>query len=343
MANTHQKVGTLYSKTMRFWVRNLTVISLIFSAFALSFFLGKSVLSLSIFKDISPHFWQPIESDKILTEDLLYQLIRQITVKVSSDNNAGSGIIIGQAGEVYTIVTNAHVLSQDDRQYFIETSDGLAHQATRLQADRFAHYDLGILQFSSKGKDYRVANLGSSSTLQEGDRVVAAGFPYQADLAQDSSLKFTSGLVSLIPEKSLADGYQIGYTNDIEKGMSGGPVLNIKGQVVAINGMHAYPLWGDPYVYQDGQKPCEPMRQIMERSSWAIPINTFLQLAPQFLANRIVEPLKSTNSSTESSSNSQVINVSVDEEWVSPTDSNETLSIEQQAAIAKKCQPISHH
>lgn len=52
-----------------------------------------------------------------------------------------------------------------------------------------------------------------------------------------------------------------------------------EGQVVGINGMHAYPLWGDPYVFKDGSLPCPKMRAVMEQSSWAIPIETFAKLA----------------------------------------------------------------
>jgi len=48
-------------------------------------------------------------------------------------------------------------------------------------------------------------------------------------------------------------GCGIGYTNEIEKGMSGDQ--NREGKVIGINGIHAQPLWGDPYVYQDGTRP----------------------------------------------------------------------------------------
>lgn len=80
-------------------------------------------------------------------------------------------------------------------------------------------------------------------------------------------------------EKPLEEGYQIGYTNDIEKGMSGGPVLNRAGEVVAVNGMHAYPLWGDPYVFKDGSHPEQSLKQQMVRYSWSIPIQTFVRLS----------------------------------------------------------------
>ena len=85
-------------------------------------------------------------------------------------------------------------------------------------------------------------------------------------------------------------GYQIGYTNDIEKGMSGGPLLNARGEVVGVNGVHAYPLWGDPYQYKDGSEPNAALREQMSKYSWGIPIDTFKQLAPS--ASEMTNSLK---------------------------------------------------
>lgn len=211
----------------------------------------------------------------------LAQKARSITVKVLAGDSWGSGIVIQRQEQVYTVLTNDHVL-QSEKTYRLQTPDGKIYSATRYLATQFVGKDLALLQFRSTKSDYKIGVLGNSSAVKEGDQVYAAGFPFEADKSDAAGLKFTDGRVSLIPEKSLEDGYQLGYNNQIEKGMSGGPVLNLAGEVVAVNGMHAYPLWGDPYVFQDGSKPCEPMRELMVRSSWGIPIEKFLQLAPQF-------------------------------------------------------------
>jgi len=136
---------------------------------------------------------------------------------------------------------------------------------------------LWLLLLSSRGKVYAVASLRSSHTLSEGDRVFAAGFPFDG-----RGFVLTKGRVSLLSDRALEQGYKIGYTNDIQKGMSGGPLLNRQGEVVGINGMHAYPLWGDPYVYKDGSLPSAEVRDRMIVLAFAIPIDTFAQLAPQF-------------------------------------------------------------
>lgn len=46
----------------------------------------------------------------------------------------------------------------------------------------------------------------------------------------------------MVLKKSLQEGYQLGYTNEIEQGMSGGPVLDQSGRLIAINGRLKYPL-----------------------------------------------------------------------------------------------------
>ncbi|MBW4495263.1 MAG: serine protease [Oscillatoria princeps RMCB-10] len=213
------------------------------------------------------------------------QLAKSITVKVlsSSESGWGSGTLIQQQGDVYTAVTNEHVLVAGDPPYRIQTPDGKIHPATvKLRGASFQGNDLALLQFRSTGTVYPVAKLGA--TPAPGDEVFAGGFPfsYEASLPTNSptgleGFKFTAGKVSLVLDKALEGGYQLGYTNDIEKGMSGGPVLNRAGALVGINGMHAYPLWGDPYIFQDGSEPTPQMREQMIPLAFAIPVGTFTQ------------------------------------------------------------------
>jgi hypothetical protein len=71
-------------------------------------------------------------------------------------------------------------------------------------------------------------------------------------------------------------GYQVGYTNAIENGMSGGALINQQGELLAINGMHAYPLWGNPYVYPDGTQASSTLAETYEQYSWGISIHAVL-------------------------------------------------------------------
>ena len=213
------------------------------------------------------------EKPQQLTVAQIKNEARAIAVKVLSGYGAGSGILIKKQGQTYTILTNNHVLALGER-HRIQTPDGRIYQGELVKNRSFEGNDLVLLQFRST-REYSVARL-ASSRIAVGDEVFATGFPAQ-DGSEKRGFEFLLGRVSFLSPKALVGGYQIGYTNPVEKGMSGGPLLNSRGEVVGINGMHAYPLWGDPYVFKDGSKPNLP-RDLMIESSWAIPIETFLQL-----------------------------------------------------------------
>ncbi|MGH8002344.1 MAG: S1 family peptidase [Brasilonema sp.] len=245
----------------------------------------------------SPHL-VPVPNVKVSVEQpstqrsasQMQQLAKSITVKVLSKGFLGSGILIKRQNSVYTVLTNAHVLRAGDKTYQIQTPDGQIYPASVSKLDRALHTasagsnDLALLQFRSPAATYAVASLGSASTLSVGNEVFAAGFPFDAEGIQDTGFVFKTGQVSLVLNKALEGGYRIGYTNDIQKGMSGGPLLNRAGKVVAINGMHAEPLWGEPYVYQDGTEPESRLRKQMALYSWGIPMETFLHLVSRPVA-----------------------------------------------------------
>jgi S1-C subfamily serine protease len=199
-----------------------------------------------------------------------------ITVKVMSKDFLGSGMILQKQEFVYTVVTNAHVLRADKPPYRIQTFDGRIWQAKTLGTTSLQGNDLAILQFRTTDAVYAVASFGSFP--KEGNEVFAAGFPFEEEKEQAKSFTFTTGKVSLVLPKALEGGYQIGYTNDIQKGMSGGPLLNRRGEVVGVNGMHAYPLWDAPSVFIDGEEADEKLHKMIVRLSWAVPIKTVVQV-----------------------------------------------------------------
>ncbi len=231
-----------------------------------------------------------------LSEEQLKRLAQSITVKILSGKNSGSGILLKKNNQVYTVITNQHVLESGNTAR-IQTEDGKIHAATLVKGVNFQGKDLALLQFRGSAK-YAVAPLGNLATVAVNEPIYAAGFPFAIKPSQSQGFVFKTGRVLLVPKQAFKQGYQIGYSNEIEKGMSGGPILNRRGQIIGINGIHAYPLWGNPYVYEDGSRPTEALQDLMSRYSWGIPIQTLARLAPQYTSK---ESLPATN--TPSTSN----------------------------------------
>lgn len=217
------------------------------------------------------------------------QKARLFTVKVLTGKTWGSGILIDRQQNRYTVVTNRHVLVfARDNIYQVQAPDGKVYPATALQIKEFVGHDLALLQFKSN-MEYDTAALApiaSSSLLVEQEPVFSTGFPIEIEEQKGApGFYFNTGHIARFSSLDFGGGYQIGYTNSVKKGMSGGALLNRQGEVVGINGMHKYPIWGNPYDFSDGSLATETQQQEMSKFSWAIPINTFLDLAPQFAAD----------------------------------------------------------
>lgn len=223
------------------------------------------------------------------------EIAHLVTVRILSDSVSGSGVIIQHQNQTYTVLTNNHVVADNNaKTYQVLTADGRTHIAKWLRSSQFGKVDLALVQFTTS-QSYRVAEIGNSNKLSVGDAVYAAGFPNWHWINSESiektrnwglkAFKLTSGKVGMLPAQSLESGYQLGYTNDIAEGMSGGPVLDISGKLVGINGKSKYPLGGiDVFKLADGSVPSQVMFRQMEALSWAIPIGTFQELVSHLKA-----------------------------------------------------------
>jgi tetratricopeptide (TPR) repeat protein/S1-C subfamily serine protease len=220
-----------------------------------------------------------------LKEADLKEFAESITVRVTTNKSksGGSGTLIRKDGSRYTLLTNAHVLGNDEAPYRIETPDKKTYSASVVESVKFSDNDLVLLEFVSDS-NYETANfpdltkINANKYVNIGEKVYATGFPFD-----EENVNFTTGNVGLFPPKNFQNGYRIGYTNAIKKGMSGGPILNRFGELIGLNGRHSYPLFGDPFVFQDGTRPSEKEREKMLPLSWGVPVEILAQTASQFV------------------------------------------------------------
>ena len=238
----------------------------------------------------------PLSSELIAN---IEQIASEITVKIRGKDFLGSGIIVHRQDNKYLVLTNQHVLRAGEPPFKIQTANGTIYQGEVVTPQTSSNDDLALLSFIGKSDRLPTATIGNSSGLQEGETVFAAGFPANLLNTHDelsvieevgenstssqnkSDFNFTQGKVAVILDKPLQQGYQIGYTNHVLKGMSGGPLLDRQGRVVGVNGRHAYPLWEAPDLYEDNSQPCQPLQELITRSSLAIPIEKALALSSQ--------------------------------------------------------------
>ena len=209
-----------------------------------------------------------LKSDK---DKQLETLARSITVKVLSGENMGSGTLIRKQNEVYTVLTNQHVI-ENGLSHQIQAPDGEIYQAKTVTEVNFGSDDMVLLQFSAS-QNYTVASLGNLETVARGSKVYVAGFPLEADSSQTNGFVFDKGDISFVLPKPLKGGYLIGYTTNIQQGMSGGPILNPQGQVIGINGVFANAMsFSRPYIYEDDTRPNDDLEAKMRLSSWGVPV-----------------------------------------------------------------------
>jgi serine protease Do len=167
----------------------------------------------------------------------------------------GSGFIIHRDGYV---VTNAHVVGQAADQKVI-FADGTEYEAKRVAVDE--QHDLAILKIQSD-RTFAAAPLGRSHDVMIGETVIAIGNPlgYQHTV--------TTGIVSAL-NRELATRKDVEYKDliqtdtSINRGNSGGPLLNVLGEVIGIN---------------------TAIRADAQNIGFAIPIDSLRKMLPEMLS-----------------------------------------------------------
>ncbi|MFM6496890.1 MAG: trypsin-like peptidase domain-containing protein, partial [Dolichospermum sp.] len=226
---------------------------------------------------------QPADpEDAIYSEAQLQTIAKQITVRVRDKERGASGTIFARKGNSYLVVTNSHVVRRINNINII-TADGQKYPAKILPNTNFDKFDLAIVEFTSN-QTYclpsEIADKIASFDTNLETPVIAAGYA----LSEDKLVLTTGEVQQIISQPSLKDGYEIGYTSYIQQGMSGGPIISNRGNLIGINGISSYPLINSAYVYTNGKIPTNPEIQEFRKLSWGIPIKTVLaQVKPEVL------------------------------------------------------------
>lgn len=148
----------------------------------------------------------------------------------------GSGFIVSNDG---MIVTNAHVVSDEEARYSVLLHDGKSYTVDVLAKD--TTLDIAVLKISEPiTESLTYLSFGDSESLKLGQTVVAIGNAL-AEFQNSVSVGVVSGLSRSITASDEVTGKserleQVIQTDAaINPGNSGGPLLNIKGEVVGVS------------------------------------------------------------------------------------------------------------
>ena len=153
--------------------------------------------------------------------------------ETTQEIGGGSGFIISHDG---LILTNKHVVQDGTADYTVVTNEGEQYEAEILAKDTLL--DVAVIKINAA--NLPIVEFGDSSTLKVGQTVIAIG-----NSLGEYQNSVTKGIVSGIGRAITTTDYTLAITERLENviqtdaainfGNSGGPLINISGQVVGIN------------------------------------------------------------------------------------------------------------
>lgn len=193
---------------------------------------SESVVSIVVTKDIPLYEDSPYTS---FEDYFLEDNNRNQTGTEQRQVGAGTGFFVSSDG---LIVTNRHVVDAEDAGYTVILNDGARFEAEVLGRDTLL--DIAFLEVKDVSQEFNPLNLGKSDSLKVGQKVIAFGNAL-GEFSNSVSLGIVSGLGRNIVASDQSGGnssrlYDVIQTDaSINFGNSGGPLLDIQGNVIGVN------------------------------------------------------------------------------------------------------------
>jgi serine protease Do len=215
---------------------------------------GPAVVNISVTQNIKTASAGTREFDR---NDPFFEFFRRFGLPVPDSappfNGLGSGFIVSPDG---TILTNAHVVA-DAADVTVRLTDRREFTAKVIGAD--PQTDIAVLKIDAR--NLPTVRLGDSDKVRVGEWVVAIGSPFGFENS------VTSGIVSA-KARALPDGTYVPFIQTdvaVNPGNSGGPLFNLRGEVIGINSQ----IYSSTGGYQG--------------LSFAIPIDTAVKIKDQLV------------------------------------------------------------
>ena len=155
-------------------------------------------------------------------------------VKIFHQNEPeyGTGFFVSGEKGLCTVLTAAHVVKKEGKN-LLQTNDGKVWDVAKVEMFPDG-IDLALVSFKPEKRkcNYSPLKIGNSDSLSIGASIYIFGFPIRSrPLVSQFVLGNVSGL------EQLPQGYGVSYQALTVGGMSGAPVVDVKGEVVAVHGM----------------------------------------------------------------------------------------------------------
>jgi serine protease Do len=195
-----------------------------------------SVVSIVVTKDIpkmetyDPFYNLPPEFEEFFGRD--FEIQRPSEETEEQEIGGGTGFIVSSDG---LIATNKHVVLDEEANYSVFTKDGEKYEAEVLARDPLQ--DIAVLKIKANG--LKPAKLGDSDSIKLGQTAIAIGNTL-GEFRNTVSVGVISGLYRSITASG-AGGFVERIENVIQtdaainRGNSGGPLLNLRGEVIGMN------------------------------------------------------------------------------------------------------------
>lgn len=197
---------------------------------------NKAVVSVVVTKDI-PIYEQYYEEFNPFGFFGGFFSVPKVREKGSEEREVGggSGFIVSRDG---LVVTNRHVVSDEEARYSVILLDGQSYEASILARDTVL--DIAVLQIENlDGKELPTLTFGDSTNLRLGETVIVIGNAL-AEFRNSVSTGIISGLARSITasdNSGVSERLSQVIQTDaaINPGNSGGPLLNSKGEVIGVS------------------------------------------------------------------------------------------------------------
>jgi S1-C subfamily serine protease/regulator of sirC expression with transglutaminase-like and TPR domain len=162
----------------------------------------------------------PLKSVEQIAAEVKPSVVKVMQEGREGVDGLGTGFVVSTDG---LIATNLHVIGEA-RRLVVEMSDGTKHDVTEVTATD-AHWDLALLRVACK--TLKPLALANSDAVKQGQPVVAMGNP------EGLGFSIVDGVVSEFPDV-INEVPMIRLAMPIERGNSGGPLLDRQGRVLGL-------------------------------------------------------------------------------------------------------------